>query len=140
MKPLRHYCRNPRCRLKLPAAVENEHHAFCTPGCHASFYRSRCLVCEDPMRRKTEHQRFGSGHKTCQAEHRRFPHVFELPRRIPVPEAVFTTQPARNADKTGTKFGVDGYLPPHLSLRNWWWGNPGIGDLSLYDKDGLTLA
>jgi hypothetical protein len=29
----RHRCRNQRCRSKLPAPVENEHHAFCTRGC-----------------------------------------------------------------------------------------------------------
>jgi len=51
---LRHYCRNPRCRSKLPTPVESEHHAFCTRGCVESFYRSRCRVCErrldiDPM-------------------------------------------------------------------------------------------
>jgi hypothetical protein len=31
----RHYCRNTHRRSKLKAPVENEHHAFCTPGCHA---------------------------------------------------------------------------------------------------------
>jgi hypothetical protein len=46
---LRHYCRNPRCRMRLPALVENPHKAFCTPGCHASFYLKRCLVCEAPI-------------------------------------------------------------------------------------------
>jgi hypothetical protein len=51
---LRHYCRNPRCRMKLQAPVENEHRAFCCRGCFESFYRSRCLVCEEPMRRKTD--------------------------------------------------------------------------------------
>src|SRR5262245_3200542 len=76
---VRHYCRNPRCRSKLKVPVENEHHAFCTPGCHTSFYRSRCLVCEDQMRRKSDRQRFGSGHRTCQSEYRRFPHVYEVP-------------------------------------------------------------
>ena len=79
---VRHYCRNPRCRSKLKVPVENEHHAFCTPGCHTSFYRSRCLVCEDQMRRKSDRQRFGSGHRTCQSEYRRFPHVYELWSRL----------------------------------------------------------
>jgi hypothetical protein len=36
--PLRHRCRNPRCKLKLSAPVENEHHAFCCRGCYVSFY------------------------------------------------------------------------------------------------------
>jgi hypothetical protein len=50
----KHYCRNPRCRMKLPAPVENGHHAFCCRRCHSSFYRSRCLVCEDQMKRKAK--------------------------------------------------------------------------------------
>jgi hypothetical protein len=33
---LRHRCRNPKCRSKLPKPVANEHHAFCTRGCRAS--------------------------------------------------------------------------------------------------------
>jgi hypothetical protein len=53
---LRHMCRSPRCRSKLPAPVSNPREAFCTRGCHSSFYRKRCLVCEQPMERKTEHQ------------------------------------------------------------------------------------
>jgi hypothetical protein len=48
---LRHYCRNPRCRMKLPAAVENAHRAFCTRGCYESFYRNRCRVCERDLRK-----------------------------------------------------------------------------------------
>jgi hypothetical protein len=30
----KHYCRNPRCRSRLPEPVENEHRAFCTRGCY----------------------------------------------------------------------------------------------------------
>ena len=48
----RHYCRNTHCRAKLAAPVDNEHHAFCTSGCYAIFYRHRCLVCEDAMLRE----------------------------------------------------------------------------------------
>ena len=50
----RHYCRNTHCRAKLAAPVDNEHHAFCKSGCHAIFYRHRCLVCEDSLRRKRD--------------------------------------------------------------------------------------
>jgi hypothetical protein len=53
---LRHYCRNPRCRSKLPAPVANTREAFCTKGCHSSFYRKRCLICEQAMERRTENQ------------------------------------------------------------------------------------
>ena len=43
---LRHRCRNPRCRGKLPEPVSNSREAFCTRGCYSQFYRKRCLVCE----------------------------------------------------------------------------------------------
>jgi hypothetical protein len=64
------YCRHCGTQLKVP--VDNEHHAFCSRGCHSSFYRSRCLVCEQPFPRKNERQRFGLGHKLCAAEYERF--------------------------------------------------------------------
>jgi hypothetical protein len=47
--PLRHYCRNPRCRSKLKEPVSNPHKAFCSKGCHASFYLHRCRICERPI-------------------------------------------------------------------------------------------
>ena len=53
---VRHYCRNPKCRSKLKSAVSNPREAFCARGCHTSFYRKRCLVCEEAMERKTENQ------------------------------------------------------------------------------------
>jgi len=45
---LRHHCRNPQCRAKLAAPVSNRE-AFCSRGCHAAFFRSRCRVCEKPI-------------------------------------------------------------------------------------------
>jgi hypothetical protein len=53
---LRRRCRNPKCRLKLPEPVSNEREAFCCRGCYGSFYRRRCLICEQPMERETERQ------------------------------------------------------------------------------------
>src|SRR5215469_8447550 len=44
---LRHYCRNPRCRSKLPSPASDPRKAFCTRGCHSSFYLKRCIVCEN---------------------------------------------------------------------------------------------
>jgi hypothetical protein len=55
-RQLRFYCRNPRCRMRLKAPVENPKEAFCAKGCHGSFYRRRCLICEGEMERKTERQ------------------------------------------------------------------------------------
>jgi hypothetical protein len=49
-------CRNPKCRSKLPAPVSNPREAFCTKGCHSSFYRHRCLICEREMERTQENQ------------------------------------------------------------------------------------
>ena len=48
---LRHRCR--QCRSKLAVPVENQHQAFCTKGCHSSFYLRRCLICELPLKKKT---------------------------------------------------------------------------------------
>ena len=99
---LRHMCRNPHCRSRLPAPVENEHHAFCTRGCHTVFYRSRCLVCEEPMRRKNDAQRFGSGHAVCRSEYRRFPGVFDHPQ---VRDGYGGTAPVIEAPHTSIKPG-----------------------------------
>jgi hypothetical protein len=120
-KTVRHYCRNPHCRMKLPAAVENAHHAFCSPGCHASFYRSRCLVCEEPIRRKNERQRFGSGHEICKQQHRAFPGAFELPRDAPLPPQPKCLTDARSGQLTGLKTRLEGERPSHRSLRHWAW-------------------
>jgi hypothetical protein len=46
---LRHYCRNPRCRSKLPSPASDPRKAFCTRGCHSSFYLKRCVICESPI-------------------------------------------------------------------------------------------
>src|SRR5262249_660594 len=136
---LRHYCRNPRCRSKLPAPVENEHHGFCTPGCHTSFYRSRCQVCEEPIRRKNERQRFGSGHKTCQNEYRRFPHVYDLPRREPPPSIGKCTDGPKSAHSTGLKTGPAGERPSHRCLRGWSWHSDEC-EHELRDANGTPLA
>ena len=53
----RHYCRNPKCRSKLPKPVSNEREAFCARRCHTAFYRKRCLVCEGPIERSRNDQK-----------------------------------------------------------------------------------
>jgi len=56
-KDMRRYCRNPRCRSKLPSPAFNSREAFCARGCHTSFYLRRCLVCEGPLQRRNKTQR-----------------------------------------------------------------------------------
>ena len=53
---LRRMCRNPLCRMKLPEPTANLREAFCTRGCHTSFYRKRCIVCEKDMPRNSKSQ------------------------------------------------------------------------------------
>jgi hypothetical protein len=66
----RHYCRNPHCRGKLKAPVSISRNAFCCDKCRSGFYRIRCVVCEEPLTRKTEGQRVCRRPK-CRAEFRR---------------------------------------------------------------------
>jgi hypothetical protein len=49
---LRHRCRNPHCRSKLPTPVSNPREAFCARGCYESFHLKRCRVCEKPLEAK----------------------------------------------------------------------------------------
>jgi hypothetical protein len=86
---LRHSCRH--CRTKLDEPTENLRRAFCARGCYRSFYRSRCRVCEAPIRRKNEQQKVCYG-KECKAELRRFP------ERIPGPKVVAATHLRRMRD------------------------------------------
>jgi hypothetical protein len=57
-------CRNPKCKLKLPAPVSNDRDAFCCRGCFNAFYHLRCLVCEEAMQRKTSNQK-DCGRRKC---------------------------------------------------------------------------
>jgi hypothetical protein len=68
--PLRHRCRNPRCRCKLPIPTDSPRNAFCTRTCFTGYFRSRCLVCERPMERRQENQATCSRPK-CKAALRR---------------------------------------------------------------------
>jgi hypothetical protein len=136
---LRSRCRNPRCRLKRAAPTENDHHAFCTRTCHESFYRNRCRVCERDLRKTGKRgdagRRYCRPPATCKQQAEKWPEKYgdgQFP--------VFPATKLRSADSTGTRFGIAGHPPTHRCLRDWWWGDPGIGDCSLYDKDGLTIA
>jgi hypothetical protein len=151
---LRYRCRNPHCRMKLPAPVENEHRAFCCRGCFEAFYRSRCRVCErgitaDPMtgKKRTPNQNRKFCGRKCKAEAARFPHIFTW--ELPTPTNLSTR--SRSAHSTDLKIGLGGDRPRRIdpdgvtrSLRCLrgcrWGGDPDHSDHSLYDKDGLVIA
>ena len=97
---LRHCCRNPRCRMKLAQPVDNPRKAFCTPGCHASFYLSRCLVCENAKPSGRSDRKFCNRPK-CRSEYHRNPTLFC--EKLPTP--VNRTDSSRSARKSGTKIG-----------------------------------
>jgi hypothetical protein len=93
IEALRHRCRNPRCQSKLPSPVSNPREAFCTKGCHSSFYRKRCLICEEPMERKTEHQ-LVCGKRRCR-------NALGPSKPGPVCTIVRWRQPPRKPNKNG---------------------------------------
>jgi hypothetical protein len=135
---LRHSCRH--CRTKLSAPTENPRRAFCCRGCFNSFYRPRCVVCETPIRRKTEWQKTCIA-KNCKAEIKRFPLAYSWPeKREEGSSPQNCLRPPSKAHLAGIKFGLRGSPPSAHSLRHCWWGDPVHGDLSLYNEDGLTVA
>jgi hypothetical protein len=137
MTALRHRCRNPRCRMKLPVPVENEHHAFCSRGCYGSFYRNRCRVCERDLRKAGKRGDAGRVYcrppANCRQEAARWPEKYSG-----VPWVGFPETKLRSADSTGLRIGIKGH-PSVARHPRGWVGDSG-GDLSLYDADDQTVA
>jgi hypothetical protein len=139
--------------MKLKAPTDNEHHAFCTPGCHAAFYRARCLVCEDPMKRKREGQKIKSGHSRCAAEYRKFPRAYDYPRAENAKKGAdsqIANESFRNADKMAFESAIADALGPEFiplcgdppsqrALRSWMWHVDG-DECELRSADGMLLA
>ena len=136
-------CRNPRCRSKLPTPVESPHRAFCTRGCYESFYRTRCRVCETDLRktgkRGDENRRYCRPPNRCASEARKWPEKYGFGAR-PLLPPVQRKNNDSYIDSTGLKIGIAGSPPTAHCLRDWWWGDSEVGDLSLYDKNGTTIA
>ena len=101
---VRHRCRNPRCRMKLKAPVDNPHKAFCTKGCYDSFYLKRCVVCEKEKPSGRSDRKFCRRPK-CRTEYHKNPGLFgETASTI-----TLRTDSSKSADSTGTKTGdLDG--------------------------------
>lgn len=132
---LRHYCRNPHCRSKLKAPVENHHQAFCTRGCFNSFYLTRCRVCEKPLRKTATRgapRVYCRPPNKCGAEARRWPHVYEYG-----PSPAILKKSLESADKTGLETGTP---PRPTSLKHWRWKPEDDLELELHDRAGKLLA
>jgi len=146
MKELRHYCRNLRCRTKLSEPTDNPKRSFCCRGCFNSFHRSRCVVCESPIRRKTE------GQKTCikancKAELRRFPLAYSWPKTQKTgnhPSDAITA--SETLDFTGSKLALSGVARSPLFWcdakgRGWCWeSEKDWQEHRLIDRDGAVAA
>jgi hypothetical protein len=109
------------------------------PGVPSSFYRSRCLVCEDQMKRKRSDQRIKSGHGKCSAEYRRFPRAYDLPQRSDVPMVGISNVSLAEAHFTGTFSGPIGERPRHRALHHWSWSSDEL-EHELRDAAGALLA
>jgi hypothetical protein len=104
---VRHYCRNPRCRSKLPAPVSNPRQAFCTRGCHNSFYRRRCLICERPIEQPKRGKRLICRKAKCRSAFRNNSWF-----------ARYRTSPAAKLNSKEADFvGVKGALKPDCLWR-----------------------
>ena len=105
---LRHHCRNPRCRMKLTAPVVNPHKAFCTRGCHSSFYLKRCLVCENDKPAGSTARRKLCRRPKCEGRYRKNSAHYSFPGA----DTTSAANVPRSAQSTGIKSaGLD---DPHV--------------------------
>ena len=107
--------------------------------------RNLCLVCEDAMRRKRDDQRFKNGHKTCQNEYRRFPHVFDYPGVNPGHPTGVAMSASQTLDSSGSKVAVGGDLPRKMFWRDkagrgWYWESEDLGEHRLFSRSGDLAA
>ena len=106
----RHRCRHPRCGTKLKCPTDNPRDAFCCSTCFESFYRSRCLVCERPIDRKTERRQVCNRQK-CRGQFRRHREQFLGTRYL---GSVLSHNDSRSADKSDLKIGQKADRPFHI--------------------------
>src|SRR5215469_1078059 len=107
---LRHYCRNPRCRSKLPSPASDPHKAFCTRGCHSSFYLKRCLVCENDKPAGSTARRKLCRRPKCEGRYRKNGAHYSF---LGADTASAANVP-RSAQSTGIKSAGLDDRPPHV--------------------------
>lgn len=127
---LRHYCRNQRCKSRLPAPVENPHLAFCCRGCFQGFYRHRCVVCEESSSKLLCHG------KACRTEYRTYRHrfVWDKPER-----SCKSGPPTANVSATSVRADFAGSRWPDKCGRGWRWETSGAAHV-LVNREGASVA
>ena len=111
---LRHYCRNPRCRSKLPSPASDPHKAFCTRGCHSSFYLKRCLVCEGDKPDGSQLNRRFCRRPRCKAKYQKNRALFDLSVTSGHSRAISAPDAPRSAQSTGIKSAHKDDRPWHI--------------------------
>ena len=92
-------------------AGSSSRRAFCCRGCHAQFYRKRCVVCEKD---KTNPNAIICRRRPCRAELRKWPALYRFPARHGQPPTTCKVD-ARSAHSTGLKTrSVTGRAPLNL--------------------------
>jgi hypothetical protein len=100
---LRHRCRNPKCRSKLPALIANERKAFCCRGCYDQFYRRRCVACEGDLPQGPANRKLCRKAK-CRADYRKFSHLYKWPKMTRTAHPPQNGErPSKSVDSTGIK-------------------------------------
>ena len=100
--PIRHRCRNPRCKVWLKAPAENSREAFCCASCEVGFYRVHCRVCERPIAGKNSRREL-CGRACCETEFRRHRARFFGAR---YPDGRETAKPEKTLAKSTPKTGI----------------------------------
>ncbi len=130
---LRHRCRNPKCRTKLKPPVENDRHAFCTPGCYSQFYFKHCIVCENGLPTGSTVRRLICKRAKCKSALRAAPNRYKWPGSYPGSQAALNCSetPIKSGLKTAHKHGSPlafsgwrrvGSVCPALRYRPRWSG------------------
>ncbi len=98
--------------MKLKPPVENDRHAFCAHGCHASFYLRRCLVCEERLPEKSRRQVWNR--PKCKAAYRASRGRYKWPETTQMVGSGSCKVDARSARKSGIKNAHKDARPLHL--------------------------
>lgn len=103
--PVRHRCRNPRCKAWLGEPVEHTRDAFCCASCEVGFYRTHCRAREKWFgETKRSSRRELCGRRQCRNQFRSFRGQFFS---VWYPSATGASKPEKSSTqstaKTGTK-------------------------------------